>query len=567
MQQFWRRDFGFWLSLFLISGLLLRLVLIFRADINWDEFFYLSHVYGHEGGTLTTVLQTFHVHFFKWLDLIAQNEVYQIFAARFVMYIVGLLTLLWIYLISRQYGSHNAALVCVTLFCIFSFTIDHGASFRADPIATSLLMGALYFVVRKSAGVRSHILAGLMIGVAGLITIKSVFYVPIFGAVFLARTLEANWRPKIIVQSALAFFVAVITFIGLFYLHKMSFPPVDISKSTNLVSHSFGKTILTFEFFPQLKVFWRALSNNLVVSFAIVAGFVYAVLKLFRGNRSEKYEQIVFISFAIPLATVIFYRNSFPYFYPFILAPACLLIMPIADWTLAQFRDKTKFMLRLQAVVVILLVQTAISASMALLRTPATQIATVSAIHQMFPEPVNYIDRNSMIASFPKQGFFMSTWGFENYLAKGEPIFEAILKDKKPLFVIGNVEALDLDVLPNNIANPTFYRLLPEDEKVLRENYIHHWGKIYVPGKHFKNLAPQSSVTFGILIDGVYTFEAAGPAELNGSSIQPGDKVFLKQGHHTMIAEETEQAAYLRFGSDLYLPTETAPAAQIYFGF
>jgi hypothetical protein len=54
-------------------------------EINWDEFFYLSHIYAYQRGEFGGALQRFHVHLLGWLTSIPGNEIDQIVVGRFVM--------------------------------------------------------------------------------------------------------------------------------------------------------------------------------------------------------------------------------------------------------------------------------------------------------------------------------------------------------------------------------------------------------------------------------------------------------------------------------------------------
>ncbi|MCI0430022.1 MAG: hypothetical protein L0210_05700, partial [Rhodospirillales bacterium] len=89
------------LALFIGLELLFKYQLLFRLNINWDEFFFLSKIYDYRRGELSGPLQTFYVHFFGWLPLVSGNEVTQIIAARGVMYAVGLGSCLLTYSIGR----------------------------------------------------------------------------------------------------------------------------------------------------------------------------------------------------------------------------------------------------------------------------------------------------------------------------------------------------------------------------------------------------------------------------------------------------------------------------------
>ena len=52
------------------------------------------------------------------------------------------------------------------------------------------------------------------------------------------------------------------------------------------------------------------------------------------------------------------------------------------------------------------------------------QKETLDLVHRLFPEAVPYIDRCSMVSTFPKVGFFMSSLGMRFYHERGEPIME-----------------------------------------------------------------------------------------------------------------------------------------------
>lgn len=54
-------------------------------NVNWDEFYFLSHVHANLDGRLDLPLQTVFVHAFGWLADVSGNEVDQIAIARLVM--------------------------------------------------------------------------------------------------------------------------------------------------------------------------------------------------------------------------------------------------------------------------------------------------------------------------------------------------------------------------------------------------------------------------------------------------------------------------------------------------
>src|SRR5262249_30472793 len=68
------------LALLIGLELLFRYQLLFRLNINWDEFLFLSKIHDYRRGDLASPLQTFYVHFFAWLPLVPGNEVTQVIA-------------------------------------------------------------------------------------------------------------------------------------------------------------------------------------------------------------------------------------------------------------------------------------------------------------------------------------------------------------------------------------------------------------------------------------------------------------------------------------------------------
>ena len=145
------------------------------------------------------------------------------------------------------------------------------------------------------------------------------------------------------------------------------------------------------------------------------------------------------------------------------------------------------------------------------------QKETVKLVHKIFPEPVPYIDRCGMISSYPKVGLKMSTTDMEKYIEANKPIMRNMLIKQKPAFIVANSVHLDLSV-PRGTRNDIFknYPLLKEDYNILKENFIHHWGAIYVAGKHFDFDSTKKSQTIDILIPGNYTLESDGEVSING---------------------------------------------------
>src|SRR3546814_9086114 len=74
---------------------------------------------------------------------------------------------------------------------------------------------------------------------------------------------------------------------------------------------------------------------------------------------------------------------------------------------------------------------------------------------------------------------FASGWGLENYYRSGGPVYsQAMAAEPVPMLLANNV------VLRSPFLGTAVHgRFLPADDKILRENYIPHWGRVFVAGK------------------------------------------------------------------------------------
>ncbi len=101
----------------------------------------------------------------------------------------------------------------------------------------------------------------------------------------------------------------------------------------------------------------------------------------------------------------------------------------------------------------------------------------------------------------------------------------------------------------------------------MKDNYIPHWGQLYVAGKVIERGPAGDATGFDIIIEGVYTLESAGTAVVDGRPVEPGSTVHLSIGSHEISREEGTGPVTLRWGDNLYAPTGGAPPGPLYRGF
>jgi hypothetical protein len=522
-------------------------------SINWDEFRFLADVHLLARGELTENVQTFHTHFFAWLLWLPGDEIDQIVVARFVMLALEAGTCALIFLCARRHAGAEASLFAVLCYLTFSYVMRHGASFRFDPPSTFLMMAATALIATGRLRYLEMMAAGLLVALGAMVTIKSVFFVPTIATLALGRVVEAEDKRDTLIRLGSSG-LAGVTALALLYLYHSSFiASGSLHAAQAMISGSLDKTIGQSHLMPGLIWLTRSLLESPLNWLALIGGIAVVAQAPWRRPHPKSWPAAVgLLSFALPLSTLLFYRNAFPYYYAFILAPASVIVAPFAE----QLAKRVNLPLVAALLFAIGVVKNLAPFSPVL----GAQRMTLDAVHRIFPEPVDYIDRCSMVASSRKHGFFMSSWGTEVYRDAGRPVMKDILVRERPPLLLVNSPII-ASALADDGADP---RMLPEDATTLRENFIPHWGAVWVAGKR---LAVTTEPTnFQMLIAGRYTLEAEAPVSIDGNLYQPGEVVRLGSGEHR--AESAQGHTFtLRWGDHLYRPDMPPPRSGLFDDF
>ena len=533
-----------------------QLALVLRLNINWDEFFFLSHVYAAEQDRLATAMQTFHVRLLGWLTWLPLAEPDQIIAGRFFMMLCEFGSLYCLYRIARRLFEPKDALFAVAAWCAAGYALAHGASFRADPLASFLMMASLAVLACAPMRWFAALGAGVLAALGLLVTMKAAFYLPAFAGVLALRLGEdsegGGWPA--LRHFAAAGAACVVSFAALWLWHANGVVAAPMTNSAGQPASAAAGTLdivekvfLSQSLFPRWPYIAQWMSQSLFTLLLCALGIWTAVRLAKESNRRPA--AVALLLFGLPLVSLAIYRNAFSYYFPFMMLPVCLLAASGAT-RLTKPLHRTAILAGMAILIVVRLI-----ASWPLDQSAQREIA--AAVHEAFPEPVPYIDRNGMIPSFPKSGFFMSTWGTEQYLAgKQRPLSEVIAEDKPPLLI------LNTPLLEDAVTGSRDYgdfRLLESDAQALRGNYIPHWGPVWVAGKTLD----EGTHSFDVLLPGEYTLECEGAARLDGKPRACGNLVTLSAGSHRW----TGPNALLRWGDRLPRPSTPPPAAPLYYGF
>lgn len=530
----------------------LQLHVAFSANVNWDEFLFLSKIHAFHDGRLSDAFQTFHVHVFGWLARVRISEVDQIVAGRMAMLLVEGGTTFCIFVMGRAMYGSRAAVFAVIVYLCSGYVLQHAASFRADPIAAFTMMASLTLLLTAPRSVILHVLAGMIAALGLLVTIKCALYLPAFLGVLAYRLGGDEPRPGLILRFVMSATVMSAVYAAGWSWHSaMLADSAPIGALQSRAGGALAKTVLTQPLFPQWPYILGWALAALAAAVLVLAGIAIAVGQFFRqpGLRAAALPLL-----AAPLLSLVVYRNAFPYFFPFIVAPASLAVGPILErlrndaWRVAVF--------------VLLLVPVGMQYGRLLGQDQSAQRAVIAAVHEMFPQPVPYIDRNEMISSFPKVGFFMSTWGLEGAVASGKPVLAPAIAARQPPLLLLNSPALMKAVNP---ALPYGgIRLVAADERALRENYIPHWGPVWVAGRRLT--AERGERAFGLVIGGRYTVECRdGLPMIDGAEAPCGSVVALRPGKHRLGGSDGRTVT-LRWGDHLPRPDNPPPDKPIYYG-
>ncbi|EDL47919.1 glycosyltransferase family 39 protein [Erythrobacter sp. SD-21] len=541
---------------FLLLFAIAQLALAFRLNINWDEYYFLSHIYAFGEDRLTTAMQTFYVRPLAWLSGLPGSESDQVVYGRLFMLLCEAGSLFCLYRIARRFFGTGEALLAVAAWCAAGFALAHGASFRADPFAGVLMMVSLAVLVCGRMAWSRAVFAGLLAALSLMVTLKSAFFLPAFLGAFLLRMSEDETEGFIPVlrHFAKAGAVCIAALVALWLWHARGLPSAPMitapGDKTTLASGSLDvldKVVFSQALFPRWPYIALWISQSVLSLLLIVIGLWFAFKRI--GEKDRRVFGIALLLFALPLVSLVFYRNAFSYFFPFILLPAALLAAAGAS-RIAKPLHRVALVAAMASLVAIRL-----ASSWQMDQSAQRQIA--EAVHEAFPEPVSYIDRNGIIPSFPKSGFFMSTWGTEQYLeGKHPPLAATIRRDQPPLLIL-NTPILEDAVFGTNKLGD--FRLLDKDGAILRDDYVEHWGPVWVAGKTIASAADR----FEIVLAGEYTLECEGRAAIDGKTLSCGSTVTLDQGIHDWSGPE----AVLRWGDHLPRPAEAPPTTPIYYGF
>lgn len=546
------------LNALLLTGiaalLLIKFNLLSRLNINWDEFLFASKIYMFDRGELTRPLQTFHVHLFGWLKTVPGNGIDQIIAARETMFALRVIGCLCVFAIGRTLYGTTGALVAVLASMGFSYMMMHGESFRADPLISFCFIVAATLLIVWRERLWATLAAAVLMAVASMISIKTIFYGPTIAALLLITLIFSDQRSRA-VRHALVFSITAAGVLALLFAWHSATLAADIAPALGTKLADTGEGMFSPPFPSMFQTTYRWDNAWWLL---LMAGVVAALINCVRGDAEAKRTALNVLALTLPLTSVAFYRNSFPYYYICLVPAAAIALGYLAAIVTSLIPRRPA--LAATAIGIAMLI-----ASMPTIRlikhnsanaiTPQRQL--LEAVHAMFPEPVPYIDRCSMVVDYPKHGIFMSTLVAGIYREQATPVMQALVTRHQPVFLIENSAGLYLDRSADQLAASP-YRLLPEDHEYLQQHYLPHWGPIRVAGQSLQLHAGQPK-HITLPVAGPYTVEAEAPIHINDVAHAPGSVIQIRPGNYELRTEQPTTHVVLRYGGHLHRPTAPPP--------
>lgn len=510
----------------LIVALLVgQLALIFVKSFNWDEYLHVEMVYQLREGTLARPLQTFLARLLFWVPDVSDNFFEQMIVARLVAWAAFVAGLAAIYGTARQFVSRENAAWAVLGYLAAGNVFLHGFAIRTDPIAMAMLMLALWCLASQRLGWIISIVSGVLIGVAGLLTVKAVFFAPCFAGIAWLRLSQCEDRRAVLLRIGAVIPIAVVAFAAMSLLHRSGLAhPGDTAVQSASIAHLM--TWLDQGLLPRPRDTLIGFATAPLLLLALVKAPVDWCRQPFDRNRA-----LVLASLCLPLASVLFYRNVFPYFFVFILAPVAVGVAP----TIGALREQIgRVPVALLLVIVPLIAFTSEPHDVM-----HRQRTVVDYVDRQLSPGKTYLDYSGMaFAHHRVVDHLLSGIGLASYRARGVPLIAQAVARGELALVVENHRNISRALAGETTADG----LLPQDVAALHANFVQVGLKVWLAGKSI----PAGQEPARIVIPATGNFTAHSPVFVDGNRLGRGEIVRLAVGPHLVTGHRSEPTVLWR---------------------
>jgi len=528
-----------------------QLYLVLFKSFNWDEFLHYNQLLKLRAGTFDEPFQSVHLRLLWWAPDVAANLIDQMRAARIFVWGVHLVTLIMIYGVARQFTNAANAFFAAFAYMGAGYVFTQAFSIRHDPFVTAVLMSSLFLMAKAQLTLFKSICVGVLIGLAGIMSFKAMFYAPCFAGLAWLRLRETPSKPQLLAKLVVISVAGALSFAVIYLWHTSGFPH---TVAATPLAHTGQRP----SFIP-LMLRWITIDLPFVrfvlVEIALAPLFflcaVLAPLAWTRvGLRGDA--KLALAGFLAPLASLVFYRNTFPYYFEFVLAPPAVAIAPALG--IVRERYGNAFLS---------LVLSAVPLAMTVLEPRdmiKRQRALIDYVHREFPKKTGYLDYSSMIADYPRILTVLTSGnGIRYYYEARDPIVGREIDRGKVAFVIANQEVIQA-ALSGHPFPGTF---LPDDMAAISGNYVQQWGVLWREGV----LIPAGSGAFRFELrrDGDFVLAGA-PLTIDGATVAAGSIIALSRGPHLVSGERNSPVTLWR-GNRLPTTPPNIPMDRVFTNF
>jgi hypothetical protein len=418
---------------------------------------------------------------------------------------------------------------------------QHGTSFRFDPPATALLMGAAWIMLCRPLRAGWILAIGLLLGTACVLTIKVVLYAPVFAGIAWLRWHESERSAAALVRLAAIGLAAATGFALVYFLHASSLPGPADSAAKATLGQAGGQMFTLFD-----QPYWRHHLKGAAIA-PVVTLLVLAFPWVLAGSPRPVAEKVALVGLFLPLTTLVFYHNTAPYYFVFMLAPVCAALAVVLE------RAEKRYAQRNIAVVLTLLAVAVWAMEKPGVLTAQRQV--IAAAETAFPGQPAYFDACAMLGRLPKANVFMTPVGIALYHQGHYPAMAATMAERPVPLVLANDPILER-VLATRDPVP---ELLAQDVGALRDSYIPFWGPFWIAGREVSEAG-----AFTLRVPGPYRVEG-GDLLLDGRVLRAGERVDLARGRHS--AAPHGSAPVRLVWAEATLPQAVPPAPPYFVDF
>lgn len=517
---------------------LVHINLVFNRSINWDEFYYFGQIHRYQSGQAIPTLQTLHTVLFGWLTKLPGSSIDHIIVGRAVMFGCELITAYCIALIARKFVSWPNAYLASAAYLSAGFVVQHGWAFRTDPLVTMLTMTSLTILARSALSTKSIVAFGVLLGTAGMVSMKSILIGPAFAGLAWLRWKEYQYAIPILARMAAMPILAVAFFVLIYWLHSSN---ISVGSGSGVRYAASASRAMFFLGIPEY------LNYALKAAESAMPLVILLIVSVFTMKRLSMSQKIAVAGLISPVLTVAYYHNTLPYYYAFMLpsiAAGASIALPILTKRYGYFFVASIMVINALAVWVI-------DGQSRLEQQRAIQ----SAADDIFAQPVSYIDFPHFLPHFAKVNGFMTHWGLESYLrGRGPSFIEVVEKHQTPLILTVD-PTFDPTLLAVMEQSERRVRFREEDKEQLPATFRQFFGPIWIAGTEIKS---GHNRTYDVIVAGPYT--VSGSKVIIDGEVIPNGEIVVLPADTILIENQGEDLATLTWGENLKPPSGPVPA-------